>query len=259
MTSLEIKKGQHTLSLENQSGFNAINTFAFWPQEKIETWQRQAKEILAVKKKVYFYQPGEATKSSGLNVGSAGKYEVLIQIPSQVNTDKIRLKIDEQVLEKVFKPENAFGEWLTLGEVDLKDGTNKLEVLAPSKFEEIIFFQKEEKNFEEILTKHDNLPTITTKFLNPTKYLLQVKNNQTPFNLVFAETYHPDWKATVNGQTFKSSPFYSIMNGFGIDKLGDFEVLVEFSPQKMMLPGLAISLSVLTLTILALMYLFFKK
>ncbi len=83
--------------------------------------------------------------------------------------------------------------------------------------------------------------------VNPTKYLVNVSNIQEPAFLVFSESFDKLWK--INGQD--PLPVYSLLNGFRIEKAGDY--VVEFEPQKFIFPGLVISGLSLAIIILILL------
>lgn len=93
----------------------------------------------------------------------------------------------------------------------------------------------------------DSQATVSYKQINPTKYLVNVSNIQEPAFLVFSESYDKFWK--INGQD--PLPVYGLLNGFRIEKAGDY--VVEFEPQKFILPGLVISGLSLVIIILILL------
>lgn len=87
---------------------------------------------------------------------------------------------------------------------------------------------------------------VTYQQINPTKYKVSIKNLTGPSFLIFSQTYDGFWK--MNGQ--KSLPMYSLLNGFRVEKDGEY--LIEFEVQKYVYPGLIISGATLIFTILLL-------
>ena len=81
--------------------------------------------------------------------------------------------------------------------------------------------------------------------INPT--LWKVKVNATkPFMLSFAEAYDPLWEARIykDGrlvEKVRSIPLYSVINGFWIDKTGELEIVIRYTPQDWFEIGLIIS------------------
>jgi len=108
---------------------------------------------------------------------------------------------------------------------------------------------KDQTNFTKAIT-HNDRNTVSTLQVSPTKInptLWRVKINASiPFMLVFPETYHRGWVAssqspTGNYQT-NSIPLYGGINGFYINKTGEFMLDIEFEPQKWFYYGFAVSL-----------------
>lgn len=256
LSSLNTPKGEHVISLENLKGFNAVNVFVFLPRQKIVDWQKQAKEIVNANKTIYFYEPGEATQSGGLNFSQSGKFEIFTQVSPNLKTDNVKVIVNSQILEKPVMANRVNYEWLDLGNVEVNEGTNKVEI-NPSGIGEIVFQQDGEKSLKELFTQDNNLPTVTYEIIDPTKYLLHIKNVKSPFNLVFSESYHPLWQAEVGNEALKPLPFYSIINGFQVSKTGDFDMVVEFTLQRRALPWLFVSLASFLLTVGFLV--FYKK
>ena len=84
-----------------------------------------------------------------------------------------------------------------------------------------------------------------------TTYNAQVKISK-PSVLALTESYNPFWEARLyeNGNytsTIKSSQLYSSINGFWIDKTGEFDIVIEYAPQKWFYGGLAASILTLLL------------
>jgi hypothetical protein len=84
--------------------------------------------------------------------------------------------------------------------------------------------------------------------ISPIQYKVEVKGLTQSATLAFSETYDPLWQA--NGTS--SYPLYSLINGFMIDKDGTYDIY--FSPQRYVLPGLAVSTLTLVLIIGILVY-----
>ncbi len=87
-----------------------------------------------------------------------------------------------------------------------------------------------------------NSPEISYQLIKPTLYKVEVKNTKEPFVLAFSESYHPSWKAEIDGQELNPIPLYGLINGFQIEKTGNFNLTVEFTLQKYILPSLAVSI-----------------
>ncbi|TSC87767.1 MAG: Uncharacterized protein G01um10147_453 [Microgenomates group bacterium Gr01-1014_7] len=130
------------------------------------------------------------------------------------------------------------------GELEIKSSgdinvVNALSVL--DKVEWVSYQDKTQKlqgrivNFDEKNIQSDNNPKVSYNKINPTKYIVDISGLTKPAFLVFSQSYDGLWK--MNGQTFL--PVYSLLNGFKIEKNGQYTV--EFEPQKYVFPGLLIS------------------
>jgi hypothetical protein len=78
--------------------------------------------------------------------------------------------------------------------------------------------------------------------IDPTEYRLKV-NVTEPYILGFVQSYTPLWvaKANEDGHEFNSFPMYSGINGYRIDKLGQYEIEINYKPQKWLLIGTFVS------------------
>jgi hypothetical protein len=104
-------------------------------------------------------------------------------------------------------------------------------------------------------TNHLYKPAITFEKVNPTKYFVNVQNASYPFFLIFSESYHPQWKAYINGSQI-SDKYHFIANGYAnawyVDKTGAFEIVLEFWPQKLVHTGSLLSSMTFVLCVLCL-------
>lgn len=88
-------------------------------------------------------------------------------------------------------------------------------------------------------------PPLSVKFLEfneiqPSKWIVKV-NSTTPYTLVFSNSYHPMWRAYVNGKEYSSFPSYYFINSFQINETGEQEVVIEFIGQRIQNISLLIS------------------
>lgn len=105
------------------------------------------------------------------------------------------------------------------------------------------------------LAEREKPPVITYEKISAEKYRVRVRGAKAPFVLVLSEEYDGKWTAsTSDGKTVDSIPMYSTINGFPIDKTGNFDVVIEYQPQKWFFAGLILSLFVLFLSLLFLLY-----
>ncbi len=120
-------------------------------------------------------------------------------------------------------------------------------------------------------------PDLIFKRINPTKYKVSVKGATSPYTLIFSETFHPFWKAYIVAkdqrpkakdriwETWLREPIkeekHLLVNGYAnawrIEKAGDYEIILEFWPQRLLYLGVAIA--GLILLVFGLGYLVYEK
>lgn len=103
--------------------------------------------------------------------------------------------------------------------------------------------------FNQPLVRSD--PAISYYKINPTKYIVHLKNTTKPFIMVFSELYNSGWKAQYVDRQAElihiRANFYG--NGWIIDRYGDSDIVVEFLPQQLLELGEKISIVAYLLTI----------
>jgi len=82
---------------------------------------------------------------------------------------------------------------------------------------------------------------IEHKFVNPTKYLVQVKNAKRGDLLVFSEGFDRHWIARNSEFKVKGSRFGGGLNSFVLSKDGNYDLEIYYEPQKWVNIGLIIS------------------
>jgi hypothetical protein len=152
----------------------------------------------------------------------------------------------------------------------LKRGTYDLKVYSDSKtdLDSIIVYSIDSSHglnhsattsLEDVFSPQSSPPAqiVDYKKINPTKYILDIKNATRPYTISFAESYDPLWIAysdtnnkdsnIQNGNDndhFKTSsvPLYSLVNGFFVNKTGDYTLIIEYKPQSWFIQGGIVSI-----------------
>jgi hypothetical protein len=174
-------------------------------------------------------------------------------INSTIQTSNISLKDKTSELKLVYSNSTY-----------LKQGTYKLKIYSDSQtdLDSVIIYsthdnsnssntKKGNEAVEDIFNQIESTAANITEYkkINPTKYILNIKNATQPYMLSFAEAYDPLWVAYTNDKSnnhddnFKSNsiPLYSIVNGFYINKTGDYTLVIEYQPQIWFSQGLTVS------------------
>ncbi|MBU1031645.1 hypothetical protein KKE03_01835 [Patescibacteria group bacterium] len=86
------------------------------------------------------------------------------------------------------------------------------------------------------------LPEISYEKINPARYKVHVSGAQSSFVLVFSELFNNAWQASYRDNRIDKhfrGNFYA--NGWLIDKTGEFDLIIEYLPQKLLELGEKIS------------------
>jgi len=98
-------------------------------------------------------------------------------------------------------------------------------------------------------------PAISFEKIDPTKYVVHVRDADSSYFLAFSELYHPQWSAYINGEEVSD---HLIANGYAnawyIDKNGSYDVTLEFKPERMLLIGFIVSISSLGIIVVILIF-----
>jgi hypothetical protein len=111
------------------------------------------------------------------------------------------------------------------------------------------------------------LPAIVVSEVNPTYYVIQIEGAQEPYGLVFRQSFHPGWVASVhvaNGRSYIIPPrdhFQSdgYANGWWVKQTGDYEIHLTFKYQMYLRIGHYISVTTLVTSLVILIVLSWRK
>lgn len=138
-------------------------------------------------------------------------------------------------------------KFFTFGPVNLTRGNHTITIHASerAKISELYIYSLDENvtslsNLFEINSKEK--AEISYRMINPTKYAAHVKTSY-PLNLVFEETYDPMWRAFVDGHEILPQQVHTCFNGFQIDRVGEYDVTIEFVGQHYVIYGVLTSLT----------------
>jgi hypothetical protein len=88
---------------------------------------------------------------------------------------------------------------------------------------------------------------------HPYEYVVHVRA-EAPFWLIFSESYDPLWRAYVGSEEMQSVVAYSFLNGFYINKTGEFDLRIWFLGQTYANIGWTISIVAFTIVLVYLIY-----
>lgn len=112
-------------------------------------------------------------------------------------------------------------------------------------------------------TNNKQTPVITSKQINPSRYQIKIEKVKGPFYLVFSETFDNNWRASINGNYISADNHY-LANGYANawsieNKEDNFQILIEYLPQKFFNIGLLISSFTLLFCFAYIIFSIYKK
>jgi len=220
-------------------------------------------------KEIYKDYPLFETDPEEVLFPGKGEYEVYVNDLWEDGIDYLLIKIDN-------------GDWLKLNTEEIPKNETKLTkdskyLIGKIKIDKGIhtisfknsnpvfadFNVKKEANdfllFQKGKELKENLPEISYKKINPTKYLVNVENAQDPFYLVQLENYDTYWNAEINKNRIEEhEKVFGYANAWYINKKGNYNVVIEYTPQKYFYFSLFISLTFILILVVFLIYLKIK-
>ena len=279
--TLHLQEGQHTITLTNLEGFNAVNLFTLVFKQQYEAVQNQLVEFLQDKRLVYvfegerdFYNVNAAASSEYGGESSNGVVLELNQTSAVYNeieilrhdnyTIAIRSKgnLHITINEKTYVTNSATLDWAYIGPINLERGKHTIEITSipahsdPSDLDAMWLYSTLSSNetLEDIFTTEDlSAEVVSYRKVDSTKYVVTVDASE-PFMLCFAEAYDSLWVASVNGEQITSAPLFSVVNGFWVNQSGVLEVMIEYAPQEWFNYGSVVSIAMLIVCVTYLTY-----
>ena len=102
------------------------------------------------------------------------------------------------------------------------------------------FHKRQERQWCDELIRIKERASISYKSIESSYYKVCVTASK-PYTLVMFNTYHPLWRAFVNGVEYRPISSYYGVTAFQIDQTGEQEVIIKFTGQKYQTAGLLIS------------------
>lgn len=214
------------------------------------------------------------------------KYREQIYKPSDYNKDAGVLKLDGKIYKIAngswLKAKGDMDNWIEFSNVYLKKGEHSLDFLEGGKFK-VEMVEIKPVNSEQLALNSAKPPEIEFSKINPTRYIVDVKGANGPFTFVLSESFHDEWKAYIRQKAIGEEPWSALwsawsdrgnrfeikdhfmVNGFANGWIvepwqrakgqvqraeeEDFQIVLEFRPQRLFEIGLFISVITLSLCI----------
>lgn len=116
---------------------------------------------------------------------------------------------------------------------DRKDNNNEIDL--------VVIHAKDNNSTLQDIFKPSRVATVLNyEKIDATKYKVKVTSTE-PFILAFAEAYDELWAAHIGGETVEGIPLYGMLNGYFINKTGNFTITIEYGPQQWFNIGMGIT------------------
>lgn len=136
--------------------------------------------------------------------------------------------------------------WYEVGPVFLEKGEQTVRINGAGKvdFDALALYsvgENETVSLDDLFKNSPDFPVVNYERVDSGRYSVHVKTNSS-FLLIFSDSYHPLWRAYVDG--LELSPLIAdyFVNCFFVDKTGEFDVSLYFTGQAYTDIGLKISL-----------------
>ncbi|GFP25091.1 hypothetical protein HKBW3S43_01139 [Candidatus Hakubella thermalkaliphila] len=191
-----------------------------------------------------------------------GTYEIFVYDDTRIESLGKSLGIEvDGVQQQVVLPNSGVAgkDWVGLGAIRLTSGNHSIKITSQGlPINDVKINNNLVLHLERKQDKPDP-PGISFRKINPTRYVVEVKGAASPYLLVFSESFNPAWRAyVVDKETGRRERIpddrHFWVNGYAnswwVDKLGDYQIQVEFWPQRLVYWGAVISVITLIASVL---------
>lgn len=254
-----LEEGEHTLTITNNFGINAINIIAVVPKSELEQHKNDVLSLIknASSRILYLKDlrimdrwPASGaciSKVSNFYVPKKQNYIIAIQTYVTEIPNSVKITIDDISYSLRLTEGENFNY---IGPISLEKGNHKIIIQskkASVKFGMILVYSTSREDgkpetINDIFRGESANCIINYEKVNPA--LVKVSVNATkPFILSFAESLDPLWIAYADdGTNFPKVTINSVLNGFLVGKIGTYTIMIEFVPEKYLEMGRTISL-----------------
>ncbi len=118
-------------------------------------------------------------------------------------------------------------------------------------FGKIVVFETPKPN-DRFFIKNNELALVSYKMHNPTRYTLSISNAGKGDILVFSEGFDVNWQAKTKTKLINSKPYDKLFNSFILQEDGNYDIEVNYRPQKVVDVGVVISIGTVVFLLLLL-------
>ena len=186
-----------------------------------------------------------SSTSAKISIPRSDFYKLAFRLSSGSNYGLVNLKLDDFTFTIQCENQSAGFNWYEVGPIFLEKGEQVVQVQGAGQidFDTMAIYSVKENEtltLNDLFKSNSNPPTISYERKDSGQYKVHVATN-TSFFLLFSDAYHPLWRAYVDGTEISPITVDDFINGFPIEKTGEFDILLYFTGQTFTDLGLKIS------------------
>jgi len=256
---LTIDAGEHTLALEGERGFNAVNLFMLMPEDAFKQHLEEEAQFLKKKRVLYLleaesdltrlnaritpyaqqYSTGRAVEMTDLSrltarvqvLNTDVPYRLAVRASTSAPSSLLAINVNGKVYLLPVEGEEL--RWYYTPPINLTD-TSELSITSNGSVvvDTVALFSLKRDNDTLANVLRPEPPYVHLSFtkIDPTKYIVHV-NTPRPFILIQGQSFEPNWAAYIGERSIYSRIFYSFLNGYYIDEVGNYTLILEYKPQ----------------------------
>ena len=191
-----------------------------------------------------------STIHANVTLPRTGQYRIAARVGYGPELGNITVRFNNFTATVSCKNDSQGFRWVELGESFLTNSnvTVFIDSVGRVQLDQLAFYSVSETDNSTTLNhifSEDGLnppPSVCWNKIDETRYVVHLKTEK-PVFLVFSETYHPLWKASIDNHEISSTVAYFVVNSFFINKTGEFDVVIWFKGQFYADVGLKLSIA----------------
>jgi hypothetical protein len=210
------------------TGFSVFDRVSIW---ELEAYSTEISSALAT-----------------LTIPRTGNYMLAVRMATGPEYGQLHFEVNDTIYSISCNGSTDRFEWREVGPFSLETGEVTLGVgnVGPVELDELLLYSLNEGenslSLEELFDSSTPKVSLSYEKTNPCTFTVHV-NASEPFTLILSETYDPLWKAFIDQEIISSTPAYSLVNSFYLNKTGQFTVTIYFTGQDNADIGLKVALA----------------
>jgi len=251
----------------------------YWSQAILKKFDGGNKYDFDLNKGIIIPETQQATLNFTTFLPISDNYEGWLRVLQNPQGGNVSMSIDGNQVGVINTQTNTLEgfKWLSLGNISLGSGKHDVSITSENGFNplnliSLLPLSAKHSCTQQLndLMRQSNVVTLSTNGalsgdvfgsaqklpfivsyteVNPTKFVVNI-NSSSPFMLVFSEPYNGLWTAGVAGKIFSSIPISGMMNGFWVNRTGQFSIIVEYTPETLFAKGVLVTISTASVVVL---------